>query len=320
MTFKPFANVRTRCSAAPAEPGRAAAWSGAPCHRPSRSGWPARTNRIANPADSGDREERAPQAGRPSDVHAGEWQGDRKQQQDRGQIEQPLDDDGGKRRRRREALRGAPAGMGADTSPMRAGNRNVAMKPITVVRNAGTESRVAERLQQRQPAPGAQHVRHEDRGDRDQNQAPVGPRDRRGRFPGGPDRGRTTRATQWSGPRWQAYASESLNGWAGWARLTCGRHRPQTFSFYYKIGGKSMGKRELLIAAAFLFVGLVAYQVAAPPAEGGRTRVLADPNVLGNAARNPRQSQQRHRQSRPARCPSPRRSPSSGWHQGAPSS
>ena len=166
------------------------------------------------------------------------------------------------------------------------------MKPITVVRNAGTESRRAERLQQRQPAPGAQHVRHEDRGDGGHESGPSAPGRSPGRFPGGPDRGRTTRATQWSGPRWQAYASGSLNGWAGWARLACGRRRPQTLSFYYKIGGKSMGKRELLIAVGFLVVGLVAYQLAAPPPKEGEhgfslTRMFSEMRreIRGNPSR-----------------------------------
>ncbi len=35
--------------------------------------------------------------------------------------------------------------------------------------------------------------------------------------------------------------------------------------FYYKIGGKSMGKRELIIVVAFLAVGTLVFQIAAPP-------------------------------------------------------
>ena len=35
-------------------------------------------------------------------------------------------------------------------------------------------------------------------------------------------------------------------------------------AFYYKIGGKSMGKRELVIALAFIVVSAVAYQFTAP--------------------------------------------------------
>ena len=39
--------------------------------------------------------------------------------------------------------------------------------------------------------------------------------------------------------------------------------------FYYKIGGKSMGKRELFIALAFVAAGVIAYQMTAPePAPG----------------------------------------------------
>src|SRR5262245_50962791 len=41
---------------------------------------------------------------------------------------------------------------------------------------------------------------------------------------------------------------------------------------YYKIDGKSMGKRELLIIAAFVVMGIVAYQISAAPATDGRRR------------------------------------------------
>ena len=41
-------------------------------------------------------------------------------------------------------------------------------------------------------------------------------------------------------------------------------------TFYYKIGGKSMGKRELLIICAFVVAGVVAYQLSAPPAAEGQ--------------------------------------------------
>jgi hypothetical protein len=39
---------------------------------------------------------------------------------------------------------------------------------------------------------------------------------------------------------------------------------------YYKIGGKFMGKRELLIIAGFLVIGAGAYQLSAPPETGER--------------------------------------------------
>lgn len=47
------------------------------------------------------------------------------------------------------------------------------------------------------------------------------------------------------------------------------RGRPPT-GIYYKIGGKFMGKRELLIIVAFLAIGALVYQVSAPPAAEGR--------------------------------------------------
>lgn len=40
--------------------------------------------------------------------------------------------------------------------------------------------------------------------------------------------------------------------------------------WYYKIGGKSMGRRELLIALTFVAGGIVAYQFTAPPAKTGQ--------------------------------------------------
>lgn len=46
--------------------------------------------------------------------------------------------------------------------------------------------------------------------------------------------------------------------------------------FYYKIGGKSMGKRELLIIVAFVAVGAIAYQLTAPPATGTTSWSLGD--------------------------------------------
>lgn len=46
--------------------------------------------------------------------------------------------------------------------------------------------------------------------------------------------------------------------------------------FYYKIGGKSMGKRELLIIVAFAVVGAVVYQLTAPPATGTSSFSLGD--------------------------------------------
>jgi hypothetical protein len=41
---------------------------------------------------------------------------------------------------------------------------------------------------------------------------------------------------------------------------------------YYKIGGKSMGKRELLIVAAFVIIGAIAYQLTAPAPRAGARR------------------------------------------------
>src|SRR5262249_44352085 len=38
---------------------------------------------------------------------------------------------------------------------------------------------------------------------------------------------------------------------------------------YYKIVGKSMGKRELLIIVAFVAIGFVAYELTAPPPKEG---------------------------------------------------
>ena len=46
--------------------------------------------------------------------------------------------------------------------------------------------------------------------------------------------------------------------------------------FYYKIGGKSMGKRELLIIVAFVAVGAIAYQLTAPAATGTTSWSLGD--------------------------------------------
>jgi len=46
--------------------------------------------------------------------------------------------------------------------------------------------------------------------------------------------------------------------------------------FYYKIGGKSMGKRELLIIVAFVVVGAVAFQFTAPAATTSSSWNFAD--------------------------------------------
>ena len=54
-------------------------------------------------------------------------------------------------------------------------------------------------------------------------------------------------------------------------------HAAQCVScFYYKIGGKSMGKRELLIIVAFVVVGALAFQLTAPPATSTSSWSLGD--------------------------------------------
>ena len=55
--------------------------------------------------------------------------------------------------------------------------------------------------------------------------------------------------------------------------------------FYYKIGGKSMGKRELLIIAAFVVVGVVAYQFTAPPPKEGERGILVSARSSQNIKR-----------------------------------
>ena len=98
-------------------------------------------------------------------------------------------------------------------------------------------------------------------------------------------------------------SSDDDDGVPGNSRWRCGAHRAVTNrqdcrraprrSFYYKIGGKSMGKRELLIIIAFVVVGAVAYQLTAPPPKPGERGFSLSRHLQRHQARNPRATPRR---------------------------
>ncbi len=121
-----------------------------------------------------------------------------------------------------------------------------------------------------------------------------------------PIRGRRGTSTQTPG-RPHARCSAALTPDADAAASRAARS-----TFYYKIGGKSMGKRELLIIVAFAAVGVVVYQLTAPPSATGRPRRFSLSALVDAMHRNARgepHASPRRRTTAVSRRPDARRRP-----------
>src|SRR5262249_16421761 len=125
-----------------------------------------------------------------------------------------------------------------------------------------SEARAADGQEQRLPAPGADHVRLDGDEHRGNDERDAGPHDR------GPDLAEVNAVKEPPRkPDGERRADEAGPGNGGSGAV---RHHPSHSGWYYKIGGKSMGKRELLIALVFVVIGIGAYQLTAPPPKNGQ--------------------------------------------------
>ena len=228
-----------------------------PAQRPSRSGWPAPTRSDAERQRSRPRPSRCP---RPSHVAAR-----------RRSRSSASNSETAAARSTRSSTRSmiTVANVAAALKPSRARQQ---VRPQHLAEPAGQQERrresddrrpervakrrVADRQQQRLPAPGAEHVRRR-------------PSTRPPRRAGEDRRASIARQTSptsrlWKNHQSNADASRRRSSRACQGKreraTAIGHERGRTGS-YYKIGGKSMGKRELLIIVAFVALGAVAYEL-----------------------------------------------------------